>query len=110
MNRAGAVKASNHPYVERKKRVCGGRPVVRGTRFPVSSIVWNYKRGFTVEEILREFPQLTPAQVYDALSYYYDHQPEIEDEIRQAHDLDAWMTKYPPTLKVKRGRHSVVPR
>lgn len=110
MNRAGAVKANNHPYVERKKRVCGGRPVIRGTRLPVSSIVWNYKCGFTVEEILREFPQRTPAQAYDALSYYYDHQPEIEDEIRQAHDLDAWMTKYPPSLKVKRGRHSAAGR
>ncbi|MBI3247093.1 MAG: DUF433 domain-containing protein [Deltaproteobacteria bacterium] len=110
MRRVEAVKASNHPYVERKKKVCGGRPVIRGTRFPVSSIVWNHKLGFTVEEILREFPHLTPAQVYDALSYYSDHQPEIEEEIRQAHDLDAWMEKYPPTLKVKRGRHSAVSR
>lgn len=70
MSRVGAVKASNHPYVERKKKVCGGRPVIRGTRFPISSVVWNHKLGFTVEEILREFPHLTPAQVYDALSYY----------------------------------------
>lgn len=76
MSRAGALKASDHPYVERKKRVCGGRPVIRGTRFPVSPIVWNHKLGFTVEEMLREFLQLTPAQVYDALSYYCDHQPE----------------------------------
>lgn len=109
MSRAEALKASGHPYVERKKRVCGGRPVIRGTRFPVSSVVWNHKIGFTVEEILREFPQLTPAQVYDALSYYYDHQSELEEEIRQAHDLDSWMTRYPSTLKVKRGRHSAVP-
>ena len=110
MSRVGTLKANDHPYVERKKKVCGGRPVIRGTRFPVSSVVWNYKLGLSVEEILREFPQLTPAQVYDALSYYYDHQPEIEAEIRQAHDLTGWMTKYPPTLKVKRGRHSVLPR
>lgn len=108
MSRAGALKASDHPHVEHKKNVCGGRPVIRGTRFPVSSIVWNYKLGCAVEEILREFPQLTPAQVYDALSYYYDHQPEIEEEIRQAHDLEAWMAKYPSTLKVKRDRHSAL--
>jgi len=108
MKRAGAMKISPHPYVERKKRVCGGRPVIRGTRFPVSSIAWNHKLGFTVEEILREFPHLTPAQVYDALSYYYDHQSEIEEEIHQAHDVEAWMKKYPPTLKVKRDRPAVV--
>ena len=100
---------TNHPYVERKKRVCGGRPVIRGTRFPVSSIVWNHKLGFTIEEMLREFPHLTPAQVYDALSYYYDHQRDIEDEIRQAHDLETWIKKYPPTLKVKHGRRVALP-
>jgi hypothetical protein len=33
----------------------------------------------------------------------------IEEEIRQAHDLGAWIEKYPPTLKVKRDRHSAVP-
>ena len=110
MSRGGMNKANNHPYVERKKRVCGGRPVIRGTRFPVSSIVWNHKLGFTVEEILREFPHLLPAQVYDALSYYYDHQPEIEEEIRQALTLAAWMEKYPSTLKVNRDRHPAVSR
>ena len=100
---------TNHPYVERKKRVCGGRPVIRGTRFPVSSIVWNHKLGFTIEEMLREFPHLTPAQVYDALSYFYDHQRDIEDEIRQAQDLETWIKKYPPTLKVKHGRRAALP-
>jgi uncharacterized protein (DUF433 family) len=99
------AKARSHPYIERKKRVCGGRPVIRGTRFPVSSIAWNHKLGLTVEEMLREFPALTPAQVHDALSYYYDHQAEIEDEIRLAHDLKTWIEKCLPTLKVKGCRH-----
>jgi uncharacterized protein (DUF433 family) len=104
------VKARSHPYVERKRGICGGRPVIRGTRFPVSSIVWNHKLGLTVEEMLREFPALTPAQVHDALSYYYDHQTEIEEEIRSAHDLKTWIEKYPPTLKVKRARAAAVSR
>lgn len=106
----GTAKVRSHPYVERKKTTCGGRPVIRGTRFPVSSIVWNHKLGLTIEEMLREFPFLTPAQVHDALSYYYDHQAEIEDEIRHAHDLKTWMEQYPPTLKVKRDRATAVPR
>lgn len=99
-----------HPYVERKRGVCGGRPVIRGSRFPVSSIVWNHKLGLTVEEMLRDFPALTPAQIHDALSYYYDHQTEIEEEIRSTHDLKTWMDKYPPTLKVKRDRVAAVSR
>lgn len=55
--------------------------MIRGSRFPVSSIVENHRRGLTVDEILCEFPHLSPAEVYDALSYYYDHQDEIDREI-----------------------------
>jgi hypothetical protein len=36
-----------------------------------------YKAGATVEEILRDYPHLAAA-VYDAISYYVDHQAEIE--------------------------------
>ena len=28
---------------------------------------------------MREWPHLSPAQVYDALSFYYDHKDEIDD-------------------------------
>jgi uncharacterized protein (DUF433 family) len=78
---AGSKKP--HPYIEQKRGVCGGRPVIKGTRFPVSSVAIQYQQGYTAEDILREFPQLTPAQVYGALAYYFDHQQVIDDEIEQ---------------------------
>ncbi len=31
--------------------------------------------------LVREFAQLSPPKVYDALSCYYDHQDEIDQEI-----------------------------
>jgi uncharacterized protein (DUF433 family) len=58
--------------------------------------VQNYRRGLTVEEILEEFPQLTPSQVYDALSYYHDHREAIDAEIAELTDLDAIMRAFPP--------------
>jgi len=76
-------KRETHPYIERKRGVCGGRPVIKGTRFPVSSVAIHYCRGLTAEDILRDFPQLTPTQVYGALAYYFDHQKEIDAEIEQ---------------------------
>jgi hypothetical protein len=48
---------------------------------------------------LHEFPHLTPAQVHDALSYYYDHRAEIDQEISELEDLDNIMKCYPPTLR-----------
>ena len=40
-----------------------------------------YKRGETVDEIVQEHPHLSAASVYDAISYYLDHQKEIKQEI-----------------------------
>ncbi len=87
-----------HPYVERRPDVQGGRPVIKGSRFPVSSIVQNYHRGLSVEEILWDFPHLTPAEVHGALAYYYDHREEIDKEIAELTDIETIMKKYPPTL------------
>jgi hypothetical protein len=50
-----------------------------------------------VDEILQHYRHLTPAQVHDALSYYFDHQAEIEEEIRLDQDHTYWMKKYPPS-------------
>jgi uncharacterized protein (DUF433 family) len=86
-----------HPYVERRAGVQGGRPVIKGSRFPVSSIVQNHRRGLSVDEILCDFPHLAPAEVYDALSYYYDHRAEIDAEIVALNDLTAVMQDHPPT-------------
>ena len=98
MRKQSMSTVREHLYIEQRPDVQGGRPVIKGSRFPVSSIVQDYRRGWSVEEILREFPQLCPAEVHDALSYYYDHQAEIDREIAELMDLDAAMQKYPPTL------------
>ncbi len=72
----------DHPHIVSHPEYCRGSPVITGTRFPVRSVV-NYvlKQGLTPEELVREFDHLTLAQVYDALSYYYDHQDEIERDL-----------------------------
>ena len=84
---------TSHPYVTRSPDVCGGRPIVRGTRIPVQTIVGYYKLGMSVDEILTGLPHLTAAQVFDALSYYHDHQAEIEADIAAA-EPEALLTRY----------------
>lgn len=78
------VQKLDHPHIVSHPGYCGGDPVIAGTRFPVRSVV-NYvlKQGLTPEELVREFGHLTLAQVHDALSYYYDHQDEIERELAE---------------------------
>lgn len=77
------VITTEHPYIIRAEDICGGEPVIRDTRTSVRAIVGYYKLGMSVEEILDGFPHLTAAQVYDALSYYHDHQDEIEEGIQE---------------------------
>lgn len=76
------ITETEHPYIVRVKGVCGGRAVIKGTRIPVWLIAGWFKDGYSPEQIQREiYPHLSPAQIYDALSYYYDHQEEIDPEI-----------------------------
>ena len=71
-----------HPHISQTPGICGGRPVVRGTRIPVKVLVRYHQMNYTSTEILAGHTGLTPAQLYDALSYYYDHQAEIEADIK----------------------------
>lgn len=70
-----------HAYIERVQGIQGGRPVIKGTRTPVRSIVLYHRMGVTPEEIQIKLPHLNLAQIYDALSYYYDFKDEIDNDI-----------------------------
>lgn len=89
------TSARGHPHVTRRKGVCGGEPIIVGTRTPVRSIVGYYRMGMTVDEILGALPHLKPAEIYDALAYYFDNQKEIEEYIDE-NDEEKLMEKYPP--------------
>ncbi len=73
-----------HPHVERVTMSGGSTAVIKGTRIPVSIIVGYIKLGETPQHLVENvLPHLTLAQVYDALSYYYDFQTEIETELAE---------------------------
>ncbi len=78
------VDGRDHPYIERRPSVCGGEPVIVGTRFPVRSVVTSvYRLGWTPEEIVEAWPYLTLAHIHDALSFYHDHRRMIDRAIRE---------------------------
>ena len=75
--------ATEHLYVTTSDQILSGEPVIRGTRTPVRAIVELWRQGTVAEEICRHLPHLTLAQVFDALSYYSDHQEEINAHIER---------------------------
>ncbi len=79
-----AVTPTTHAHITKTPGVVGGSACIAGTRFPVRSVVIHVLRhGMTPEELVRDFPYLSLAQVHDALSYYYDFKSEIDLEIDQ---------------------------
>jgi uncharacterized protein (DUF433 family) len=77
------MHATGHRYVIRRDDVLSGEPIVEGTRTPVRAIVEVWRQGTPPEVIPNRLPHLTRAQVFDALSYYSDHQAEIEEYIER---------------------------
>ncbi len=91
-----AAEKIDHPYVTQIDGVCGGKPVIAGTRVPVWAIVgYHFNLKFPIDQILETIPHLTHAQVYDALSYYYDHKDEIDEQLRLNNDEEYWKKRYP---------------
>jgi uncharacterized protein (DUF433 family) len=73
-----------HPYIEKARMTSGWRPVIKGTRIPVSIIVGYVRAGETPESLASAvIPHVSLAAIYDALSYYHDHKEEIEAEIAE---------------------------
>ncbi len=82
------LTATEHPYIATDQGILSGEPIIKGTRTPVRAIVENWRMGIAPEEIPTHFPHLTVAQVFDALSYYSDHQDEIDAHIVRNHVPD----------------------
>ncbi|MBN1580127.1 MAG: DUF433 domain-containing protein [Anaerolineae bacterium] len=49
--------------------VCGGKPCIRGLRFPVSRLLGLLASGETPDSIVRAYPYLEFGDVQEALSY-----------------------------------------
>ena len=74
--------------IESQPGICGGKPCIVGARIRVQDVfVWHELQGLSADEIVSRFPQLTMADVYAALSYYWDHRDEIQRDMQAESDL-----------------------
>lgn len=55
--------------IELNPRVCGGKPVIKGTRIPVSVILGRIAENEPWESILRAYPELQKEDIQAALLY-----------------------------------------
>jgi uncharacterized protein (DUF433 family) len=74
--------AVTYPHIEKSD----GEParLARVPRVRVAQIVMDYlAHGWSADEMCRQHPYLTLAEAHAALTYYFDHQQEIDQEIGQ---------------------------
>jgi uncharacterized protein (DUF433 family) len=58
-------------------------PQVRVARIAMDYLAY----GWSVDEMCRQHPDLTPAEAHAAMAYYFDHTDEIDGEIKA--EIDA---------------------
>jgi len=55
--------------IVRDPRICGGDPVIKGTRVPLRTILASLAEGDTADEILQDFPTLTEDDMRAAIAF-----------------------------------------
>jgi len=76
---------TEHPHIVMRPGARQPVATIAGTGLDVWAIVGHYRSGLSPDEIAQKWA-LSLAQVYDALSYYYDHPQEI-DAILERRDI-----------------------
>ena len=89
-------------HIEITPGVVGGRPRIAGHRITVQNIViWHERMGKSADEIAAEH-NVTLADVYAALAYYFDHRAEIDRDIQEGEEfVKALLQKTPSRLPQK---------
>jgi uncharacterized protein (DUF433 family) len=67
-----------HIYLDEKGTACVDTP-----RLKVKMLVESVRVYGGIEETIVAFPHLTRAQLHAAMAYYYDHQKELDEIMRQ---------------------------
>lgn len=55
--------------IERNDNICGGEPVIKGTRVTLRTVLASLAEGATIGEILEDFPTLSERDVRDVIAY-----------------------------------------
>jgi uncharacterized protein (DUF433 family) len=86
--------------------ICGGKACIAGHRVRVLDIVsWHEHRGMTPDEIVSHVPTITLADVHAALSYYFDHIDEIQQEMRSEREVaEEFRHRHPSLVEAKLAR------
>ena len=56
-------------FIIRDTRLCGGEPVINGTRVTVRTVLASLAEGGTIPEIIEDFPSLNETQIRTIIAF-----------------------------------------
>lgn len=56
-------------YIVRDPKICGGEPVIKGTRVTIKTILASLAEGASVKEIAEDFPSLTEQAILAIIAF-----------------------------------------
>ena len=79
-----------YPHGATNPRILNGVPILKGSRIAGRTIAGYSQLVRALDEILQSLPHRTPAQRHAALTCYFDHQKEIDRDLKHSSDADYW--------------------
>lgn len=58
-----------HDYIVRDPKICGGQPVIKGTRVTLRTILASLAEGVSFDELLEDFPTLSEKHVRAVIAF-----------------------------------------
>lgn len=78
----------HYAHIVKELDYCGSKAAIDNTRVRVNNVAFLFKEGRSPEQIREAYPDLSPAQVHGALTYYFDHTAEIDAELAEDQGWD----------------------
>ena len=85
-----------HPHVRIDAQVLGGSPYVVGSRVLVRRLFAFYRNGVKIETLLRRFPQVGAAKLFDALAFALDNPEVMEVDLAREQEMLERVTRKGP--------------
>jgi uncharacterized protein (DUF433 family) len=89
-----------------------GKACIDGTRHRVIDIAADHlAHGYSAGQIVEQYPDLTQAQVHAALTYYFDHQDEMNAALMESYrEAEQQRHSHTPHSKLLAALQSTIDR
>jgi uncharacterized protein (DUF433 family) len=92
------MQAVIEQHIEIDPSLRGGKPCIAGTRISVDDVVlWHLRQGQSLEQIAGHY-DVSLAALHAAMTYYYDHQAEMDRIAREEEAVMESLREATPSL------------